>query len=84
MRSDAVRSNAICFQYVVNELTQAASWVHDKLQASTAAYVGVHIHVVVMEHDGCSATQWIDEHRANSCAVDVDAVTEESFFEHIE
>ena len=83
MRSDAVRSNAICFQYVVNELTQAASWVHDKLQASTAAYVGVHIHVVIVEAYGCSATQRINKHRANSCAVDVDAVTEELFFEHM-
>ena len=83
MRSDAVDSNSLLLKYVVNELTQAASWVHDKLEASAAAYVGVHIHVVVMEHDGCSATQWIDEHRTNSSAVDVEAVTEELFFEHI-
>ena len=83
MRSDCVGLDSIRLKYVVNELTQAASWVHDKLEASTAAYVGVHIHVVVMEHDGCSATQWIHEHRANSCAVDVDAVTEESFFKHM-
>ena len=75
--------NTICFQHVVNELTQATSWVHDKLQASTAAYVGVHIHVLIVKAHGCSATQWIDEHRANSCAVDVDAVTEKSFFEHM-
>ena len=76
--------NTICFQHVVYELTQAASWVHDKLQASTAAYVCVHIHVLIVEAYGCSTTQRINEHRANSCAVDVDAVTEESFFEHIE
>ena len=82
MRSDAVSMNTICFQHVVNELTQAASWVHDKLEASTTAYVCIHIHVLIVEAYGCSATQWIDEHRANSCAVDVDAVTEESFFEH--
>ena len=83
MRSDAVSSNTILLKYVVDELTQAASWVHDKLEASTAAHVCVHIHVVIVEADGCSATQRINEHRANSCAVDVDAVTEESFFEHM-
>ena len=83
MRSDAVSMNTICFQHVVNELTQATSWVHDKLEARTAAHVCVHIHVVIVEADGCSATQRINEHRANSCAVDVDPVTEESFFEHM-
>ena len=84
MRSDAVSMNTVSFKYVVDELTQAASWVHDKLQASTAAYVCIYIHVLIVEAYGCSATQWIDEHRTNSSAVDVDAVTEESFFEHIE
>ena len=83
MRSDAVSMNTVCFQHVVNELTQAASWVHDKLETRTAAHVGVHIHVVIVEADGCSATQRIDEHRTHSCAVDVDAVTEELFFEHM-
>lgn len=82
MRSDCVRVNSLLLKYVVNELTQAASWVHDKLEASTTAYVCIHIHVLIVEAYGCSATQWINEHRANSCAVDVDAVTEESFFEH--
>ena len=84
MRSDAVDRNSLLLKYVVDKLTQAASWVHDKLEARTAAHVCVHIHVVIVEADGCSATQRIDEHRANSCAVDVDAVTEKSFFEHIE
>ena len=83
MRSDAVDRNSLLLKYVVDKLTQAASWVHDKLEARTAAHVCVHIHVVIVEADGCSATQRIDEHRANSCAVDVDAVTEESFFEHM-
>ena len=83
MRSDCVGVNSLLLKYVVNELTQAASWVHDKLEARTATHVCVHIHVVIVEADGCSATQRINEHRANSCAVDVDAVTEESFFEHM-
>ena len=83
MRSDCVVLDSVSLKYVVNELTQATSWVHDKLEASTAAYVGVHIHVVIVEAHGCSATQWIHEHRTNSSAVDVDAVTEESFFEHM-
>ena len=82
MRSDAVSMNTVLLQHVVNELTQAASWVHHKLKASTAAYICIDVHVLIVEAYGCSATQWINKHRANSCAVDVDAVTEESFFEH--
>ena len=82
MRSDCVAANSLLLKYVVNELTQAASWVHDKLEASTAAYVCIYIHVLIVEAYGCSTTQRINEHRTNSSAVDVDAVTEESLFEH--
>ena len=70
-------------KYVVNELTQAASWVHDKLQASTAAHILVAVEATAMELHASCATQGINEHGFNSCAVDVETVTKELFFEHI-
>ena len=82
MRSDCVGLNSISLKYVVNELTQAASWVHDKFEAGTAAYVLVAVEATAMELHASCATQGINEHGFNSSAVDVDAVTEESFFEH--
>ena len=83
MRSDCVAANSLLLEYVVYELTQAASWVHDKLEASSAAHVLVAIEATTMELHASSTTQGINEHGFNSCAVDVETVTEELFFEHI-
>ena len=86
MRSgyEAVSIDTILLKYVVNELTQATCWIHDELDASTTANVGVVVESAVLEGNGCSTTPWIHEHAINSGAVKVDAGDECSVVEHNE
>lgn len=64
-------------KHVVYELAEAASVIDDELEASTARHVGVIVDTsAVSECDRDLATQWVDVHLVNSCAVDVDASDE--------
>ena len=69
---------ATCLANKVEELTQAASVIHQELGDSTTANVGVVVEPSVLERNRSSATPWIDEHTLNSCAVKVTTVKQAS------
>ena len=69
--------NTALLEHIVDELAKAASVVDHELEASTTRHVGVVIHTrAIGECDRDSATERVDVHLIDSCAVDVDAVDE--------